>query len=62
MQVTQFVILEVYSFNLSAEALAFADRVIILDMGQIVHDGPVEALRANRSILERYVGVGLSDA
>lgn len=42
-------------------ALAFADRVIILDAGAIVHDGPAQTLRDDPAILERHVGVGLAE-
>ncbi|MAM60044.1 ABC transporter ATP-binding protein [Maritimibacter sp. UBA3975] len=43
-------------------ALDFADRVIILDAGEIVQDASAEALRADPSIIERHVGVGLAGA
>lgn len=43
-------------------ALAFAERVIILDAGEIVHDGSAEALRADPGVLDRHVGVGLVDS
>jgi branched-chain amino acid transport system ATP-binding protein len=43
-------------------ALEFADRVIILDNGQIVHEGTADDVRADPSILDRHVGVGLVDA
>lgn len=41
-------------------ALRFAEEVVILDAGSIVHAGPAEALRLDPSILERHVGVGLA--
>lgn len=41
-------------------ALRFAEQVVILDAGSIVHAGPAEALRLDPSILERHVGVGLA--
>jgi branched-chain amino acid transport system ATP-binding protein len=37
--------------------LGLADRVVILERGAIVHDGPSAALRADPAILERYLGV-----
>lgn len=40
-------------------AIKFADRVVILDAGEIVHDSPAEELRANPAILNKHVGVGL---
>jgi len=40
-------------------ALEFADRVIILDSGAIVHEGSAAELRANPELLDRHVGVGL---
>jgi len=40
-------------------ALEFADRVIILDSGAIVHEGSAAELRANPDVLDRHVGVGL---
>ncbi len=43
-------------------ALNFADRVIILDAGEIVHDANAETLRADPSIVDRHVGVGLTGA
>ncbi|PTX04832.1 ABC transporter ATP-binding protein [Pararhodobacter aggregans] len=41
-------------------ALSFAEQVLILDAGSIVHAGPAETLRLDPSILERHVGVGLA--
>lgn len=41
-------------------ALAFADNVIVLDNGEIVHSGAASAIRANPEILHRHVGVGLT--
>ena len=43
-------------------ALGFADRVVILDAGAIVHQAPADALRADPGILDRHVGVGLVEA
>ncbi len=40
-------------------ALRFAERVVILDGGAVVHDGPAEALRLDPAILDRHVGIGL---
>ncbi len=40
-------------------ALEFADRVVILDNGEIVHDGSAAGIAAKPEILERHVGVGL---
>lgn len=40
-------------------AIKFADRVVILDAGEVVHDGPAAALRDDPAILDRHVGVGL---
>jgi branched-chain amino acid transport system ATP-binding protein len=38
-------------------ALEFAARAIVMDRGRIVYDGPSEALAADRSRLQRLVGV-----
>lgn len=43
-------------------AVDFADRVIILDGGKIVHAGPSQELIENPGVLERHVGVGLMEA
>jgi branched-chain amino acid transport system ATP-binding protein len=40
-------------------AVDFADRVIILDSGQIVYEGGPEDIRKDGSILHRFVGVAL---
>lgn len=40
-------------------AMNFADRIVILDAGEIVHDGPAEAMKADPAALDRHVGVGL---
>ncbi|WP_234679553.1 ABC transporter ATP-binding protein [Bradyrhizobium monzae] len=37
--------------------LGLADRVVILERGTIVHDAPSAALKADPSVLERYLGV-----
>jgi ABC-type branched-subunit amino acid transport system ATPase component len=42
-----------------AGALNPADSVQDLDHGQIVFSGPVEELAADRSILERHLGVSV---
>ncbi|EAR49899.1 hypothetical protein OG2516_14231 [Oceanicola granulosus HTCC2516] len=41
-------------------ALRFADRVVILDTGRIVHEGPAVGVLADPAILDRHVGVGLA--
>ena len=43
-------------------AVEFADRVIILDGGEIVHAGSSQELIENPGVLERHVGVGLMEA
>ena len=43
-------------------ALAFADRVVILDAGQVVADEAPETLESEPETLNRYVGVGLDAA
>jgi branched-chain amino acid transport system ATP-binding protein len=40
-------------------AIEFADRVIILDAGQIVYQGVPADIRSDSSILSRFVGVAL---
>ena len=37
--------------------LGLADRVVILERGMIVHDAASSALKADRSVLERHLGV-----
>jgi branched-chain amino acid transport system ATP-binding protein len=37
--------------------LGLADRVVILERGGIVHDAPSAELKANPSVLERFLGV-----
>ncbi|HTB00926.1 MAG TPA: ABC transporter ATP-binding protein [Bradyrhizobium sp.] len=37
--------------------LGLADRVVILERGAIVHDGPSAALKADPAVLERFLGV-----
>ena len=39
------------------KVLSLADRVVILERGTIVHDGPSSALKADPSVLERHLGV-----
>ncbi|QQA42371.1 ABC transporter ATP-binding protein [Pelagovum pacificum] len=41
-------------------ALRFAERVVILDTGRIVHDGAAAEVLADPAILDRHVGVGLT--
>jgi branched-chain amino acid transport system ATP-binding protein len=43
-------------------AVAFADRVVILDTGKIAYQGTRAAVQADPAILDRFVGVGLSAA
>nr|BAH90358.1 branched-chain amino acid ABC transporter, ATP-binding protein [uncultured bacterium]BAH90474.1 branched-chain amino acid ABC transporter, ATP-binding protein [uncultured bacterium] len=45
----------------TALALRFAERVIILDAGKVVHDGAAEELLSDPAILERHVGMGLAE-
>src|SRR5215467_754393 len=37
--------------------LGVTDRAVILERGAIVHEGPSAALRADRTVLESYLGV-----
>ena len=39
-------------------ALSFAEEVVILERGRIVWSGTSASLKADREVLERYVGVG----
>ncbi|MDE3079654.1 MAG: ABC transporter ATP-binding protein [Paracoccaceae bacterium] len=41
-------------------ALGFAHRGVILEAGRIVHEGPASEVRQDASVLERYLGVGIS--
>lgn len=41
-------------------ALAFADNVIVLDNGEIVHQGPASIIRNDPDLLNRHIGVGLT--
>ena len=41
-------------------ALRFAEHVVILDAGSVVHHGPAERLRLDPAIVDRHVGVGLA--
>lgn len=43
-------------------ALSFAERVVVLDAGEVVADETAAALRAQPEVLNRYVGVGLDAA
>jgi len=38
-------------------ALSFAERCVVMNRGQIIHDGPSQALRGNREWLDRLIGV-----
>jgi branched-chain amino acid transport system ATP-binding protein len=38
-------------------ALDFAERCVVMNRGQIIHDGPSQALRGNRELLDRLIGV-----
>ncbi len=40
-----------------AAALALAHRVYIINNGHIAHEGPVAALKADPSVLQRYLGI-----
>ncbi|MFC4360581.1 ABC transporter ATP-binding protein [Halobium salinum] len=42
-----------------AAALDLADRVYVLDGGRIVYEGTPEELRADESVMDRYLGVGV---
>jgi len=42
-------------------ALEFSDRMLILDNGEIVFHGTTAQVRSNPEILERHVGLGLSE-
>jgi branched-chain amino acid transport system ATP-binding protein len=44
----------------SQMALAFAERCVVMNRGRIIHDGPSARLRANRSLLDRLIGVEVS--
>ena len=41
-------------------ALEFCDRVVILDRGRIVHEGPAADARHDHALLERHLGVALA--
>ncbi len=41
-------------------ALDFAEEVIFLDRGRIMHHGPAAAARADHALTERYLGVALA--
>jgi branched-chain amino acid transport system ATP-binding protein len=38
-------------------ALDFAERCVVMNRGQISHDGPSQALRGDRELLDRLIGV-----
>ena len=38
-------------------ALDFAERCVVMNRGQIIHDGPSQALRSNRELLEQLIGI-----
>lgn len=40
-----------------ALALAVADRVYVLERGEVVHEGPAEQFRQDRDLQRRYLGV-----
>jgi len=42
-------------------ALAFATRAVLMANGAIVHDGPAAGLLQDQTLLNRHVGVGLSE-
>ncbi len=42
-------------------ALEFSDRMLILDNGEIVFHGPTETVRADPSILEQHIGLGIME-
>ena len=42
--------------NLSL-ALGVADRVYVLERGQVVHEGPADKFREDRQLQKRYLGV-----
>ncbi|MBP2297690.1 ABC transporter ATP-binding protein [Azospirillum picis] len=41
-------------------ALDFADRVVFLDRGRVVHSGPAGTAKADAALLERHLGVALA--
>lgn len=41
-------------------ALEFADRVVFLDRGRVVHAGPAAQAKADAALLERHLGVALA--
>ncbi|AWK89918.1 ABC transporter ATP-binding protein [Azospirillum thermophilum] len=41
-------------------ALDFAERIVFLDRGRVVHDGPAAAARDDQALLERHLGVALA--
>ncbi|MEN9889503.1 MAG: hypothetical protein RL559_1540 [Pseudomonadota bacterium] len=42
-----------------AEALGYAERALVLDRGQVVHEAPASVLRSDDATLERLVGVAI---
>ena len=34
-----------------------SDRVVVLDYGKIIGDGPPEEVRANQNVIDAYLGV-----
>ncbi|MBV1701538.1 MAG: ABC transporter ATP-binding protein [Hyphomicrobiales bacterium] len=42
-------------------AVGFADRVVILDTGMIAYQGTTASIKADHTILDRLVGVGLAE-
>ena len=41
----------------TAERLALAQRVYIINNGHIAHEGPAQEIKAKPDILQRYLGV-----
>lgn len=41
-------------------ALDFAETVLILDRGQVVHSGPAAQARDDHALMERHLGVALT--
>jgi len=34
-----------------------SDRVVVLDYGKVIGDGPPDEVRANRAVIDAYLGV-----
>lgn len=41
----------------SRVALAFAERCVVMKRGRLIYDGPSDALRADRTLLDRLIGM-----